>query len=121
MISRRTTILTVVTLGSLLLAFSGFNWLFEVARAERHPVAHQATHNAASWDPLYIWRGPTRLQEVSVCITLIAGILALWSLKRDGRKPPRSQYYAGWSPEDDEALRRYFHEHENDQPHRRAG
>ncbi len=121
MISRRTTILTIVTLGSLLLAFSGFSWLFEVARAERHPVSHQATHNSASWDPLYVWRGPTRLQEALVCVTLVAGVLALWSLKRDARKPPRPEPKIGWSPEDDEALRRYFHEHENDQPHRRAG
>ncbi len=121
MISRRTTILTIVTLGSLLLAFSGFDWLFEVARAERHPVSHQFTHNAASWDPLYVWRGPSRWQEALICVTLVAGVLALWSLKRDARKPTRSQVHLGWSPEDDEALRRYFHEHENDQPRRRAG
>jgi hypothetical protein len=114
MISRRTTILTVVALGTLLAAFSGFNWLYEIARAERNPVPHEITGNQISWDPQYIWQGPTGLQKISVMVSLLAAILALWSLWRDAKrqKPHRGvvQEHPGWSAADDEALRQYLNE-----------
>jgi hypothetical protein len=114
MISRRTTILTVVALGALLAAFSGFNWLYEVARAERHPVPHEVTGSGVSWDPLFIWQGPTALQKVSVMVSLLAAILALWSLWRDAKRqrPHQAdvQEFPGWSTADDEALRQYLNE-----------
>ena len=114
MISRRTTILTVVALGALLAAFSGFNWLYEIARAERHPVSHEISGSGVSWDPLLIWQGPTALQKISVMVSLLAAILALWSLWRDAkRQRPRRvevQEFPGWSAADDEALRQYLNE-----------
>ncbi|MBV9610387.1 MAG: hypothetical protein JO187_12580 [Acidobacteria bacterium] len=114
MISRRTTVFTVIALGALLAAFSGFNWLYEIARAERHPVAHEITGNQVSWDPQFIWQGPTALQKISVMISLLAAIVALWSLWRDAKrqKPrrPTVQEQPGWSSADDEALRQYLNE-----------
>ncbi len=118
MITRRTTILTAIAIGALLLAFSGFSWLCEVARAERHPLPHQITGSAVSWDPRYIWQGPTLLQQVSIVVSVLAGFLALWSLKRDGRKrpDPRMDPRFEWTQEDEEALRKYL----EDEQHKRA-
>jgi hypothetical protein len=114
MISRRTTILTVIALGALLAAFSGFNWLYEIARAERHPVAHEITGSQLSWDPMFIWQGPTALQKISVMVSLLAAILALWSLWRDAKRQSPiahvEQESPGWSAADDEALRQYLNE-----------
>ena len=114
MISRRTTVLTVIALGALLAAFSGFNWLYEIARAERHPVAHEITGSEMSWDPQFIWQGPTALQKTSVMVSLLAAVCALWSLWRDAKRqrPYRAsvQEHPGWSAADDEALRQYLNE-----------
>lgn len=114
MISRRTTILTVLALGALLAAFSGFNWLYEVARAERNPVPHEITGSSVSWDPQFIWQGPTALQKISVMVSLLAAILALGSLWRDAKRhsplPGPVEEHPGWSTADDEALRQYLSE-----------
>jgi hypothetical protein len=114
MISRRTTILTVLALGALLAAFSGFNWLYEIARAERNPVPHEITGSSISWDPQFIWQGPTALQKISVMVSLLAAVLALWSLWRDAKRqsPIREviEEHPGWTAADDEALRQYLSE-----------
>lgn len=111
MISRRTSILAAISMAALVLAFSGFTWLFDAARAQRRPLPHQVTASKTSWDPLAVWDGPTPLQKVSILICVVSGFLALWSLKRDARFPPKKRPSPfEWSEEDDEALRRYLDE-----------